>query len=139
MGAAREAGDQIGVAQAQETRARALQGLARTQEAISAWREARAVYARMADGPGQVRALAERGVFLTKPQPGEAESLFQQALALARAETKRPLAAAQALHTAGNTLFDHRDKDLGAPSLGGGPGASRTMGSRLPLRRPKPP
>src|SRR5437660_1333744 len=94
---ARESGDRVGEARAHRGRALFLARLGRGDEGVAAWREAAAAWERVGDGPGQVEALAAAAGLLEAQKPREAEPLTARALALGRAEIKRPLAAAQML------------------------------------------
>jgi CHAT domain-containing protein/Tfp pilus assembly protein PilF len=98
--------DWIGEAQAYRERALILQSLGRTTEALAAWREAAAAWARADDAPGSVEAQASAGLLLAAGKPAEAAQLFAQALALGKAESKRPLAVAHALTAAGRSIGD---------------------------------
>jgi hypothetical protein len=106
LSTAREAGDRVGEAPAQETRTHALESLHRAAEAVAAWRAAATAWARFGDGPGQVRALLAAARLHSRTAAADAEGLMAQALALGKAEVKRPLAAVLAIHTAGNEFFD---------------------------------
>jgi tetratricopeptide (TPR) repeat protein len=97
--AAKQAADGPGEALAHRARALSLEQLGRRDEALAAWREAAGAWERAGDGPGQVEALARQALLLGE-RPEEAQKLLQQALALAKAETKRPLASATRLFDA---------------------------------------
>jgi CHAT domain-containing protein/Tfp pilus assembly protein PilF len=99
---ARELRDAAGEAAAHRARARALERLERHPDAVTAWREAAAAWERGGDGPGRIEALGA----VLRLQAGEgAPVVLEQVLALARAETRRPVAAAGALQDAGVLLY----------------------------------
>jgi CHAT domain-containing protein len=102
--AAKGAQDWAGQAAAQRARARVLEKLGPIEEAAATWREAARAWERVSDGPGQIEALAAAGLLLVSRIEMEANQLFEQAVAVGQAESKRPLAAAQALHTAGTAV-----------------------------------
>ena len=78
------------------------------EDAAASWMLAAAAWERTGDGPGQIEALGVSGALLIFVKPDEAKGLFERSLALAKAETKRPLAAAQALHNVGLSLYYRR-------------------------------
>ena len=106
---ARSENDEAGVAQAQKLRAQALSALNRSEEALSAWEAAAAAWARVGDGPGQIEALSAMAAQLDVEQRDKAARLRAQALKLARSESRRPLAAAQASQVAGQIYFDRQE------------------------------
>ncbi len=103
LDAARQANDTAGAALAQQARAKALQDFQRTPEALAAWQEAQQIWARAGATPEQIRALVQAGL-LSADNKTEAQRLFSQGLAVAKEETQRPAALAQALHDSGVTL-----------------------------------
>jgi CHAT domain-containing protein/tetratricopeptide (TPR) repeat protein len=103
---AKGAQDLVGQAEAQQSRARVLQDLGRRRAAVAAWQAAAAAWRRVGDGPGQVEALAAAAALLAAENLAEANQLWTRAVAAGRAEKERPLAAAQALHTAGNAILE---------------------------------
>jgi CHAT domain-containing protein/Tfp pilus assembly protein PilF len=103
--------DGAGEAQAQRLRARALSTLNRSEEALAAWEGAASAWALTGDGPGQVEALAAMATQLDAKQPDKAAALRGQALKLGQSESRRPLAAAQALQNAGHAYYDRRALD----------------------------
>jgi CHAT domain-containing protein/tetratricopeptide (TPR) repeat protein len=105
LDAARAAKDLAGMAQAHRSLALLLEALKRSDEAEAAWSEAVAAWRQAGDGPGQVRVLVEHGRLLVWQQPDEAQKLFVQAMALAQAETQRPLAATVELTSTGMALY----------------------------------
>jgi len=60
--AARQENDTAGEALAQQARAKALQDLQRTTEALAAWQAAQQMWARAGDTPEQIRALVQAGL-----------------------------------------------------------------------------
>src|SRR5205814_1497225 len=102
---AKAAADVPGEAFSQRERALRLQELKREAEAAAAWQAATAAWKRAGDGPGQVEALCAQAL-LAREKPETAQALAEQAAALARAETRRPLAAATFLHAAGDRADD---------------------------------
>ncbi|MBI3950582.1 MAG: CHAT domain-containing protein [Acidobacteria bacterium] len=106
LAAAQETGDPVGEACAQRLRALALESMDRREEAVATWREMAAAWERLDDGPGQVEALAAAALLLATKTEAESDQLFAQALAVGQRESKRPLAAAQAFHTAGKSTHD---------------------------------
>jgi CHAT domain-containing protein/tetratricopeptide (TPR) repeat protein len=109
LATARAGSDQVGEARAHRGRALFLTRLHREAEAAQAWNEASAAWKRAGDGPGQVEALAAAALLLIQEQPAAAGQLLEQALAVVRAESRRPLAAAGAVSSAG-TGFYLRDR-----------------------------
>ena len=107
--AAHAENDGAGEAQAQRLRAQVLSAMNRRQEALSAWEAAAATWARLGDGPGQVEALAAMAAQLDLEQRDKAARLRAQALGLGKSESRRPLAAAQALQMAGQIYFDRQE------------------------------
>src|SRR5215813_1782670 len=107
--AAHAENDGAGEAQAQKARAQALSALNRSEEALSAWEAAAAAWARVGDGPGQIEALSAMAAQLDVEQRDKAARLRAQALKLARSESRRPLAAAQASQVAGQIYFDRQE------------------------------
>jgi len=107
--AAHAENDGAGEAQAQRLRAQVLSAMNRREEALSAWEAAAAAWARMGDGPGQVEALSAMAAQLDLEQRDKAARLRAQALGLGQSESKRPLAAAEALQVAGQIYFDRQE------------------------------
>jgi CHAT domain-containing protein/tetratricopeptide (TPR) repeat protein len=103
---AQQSADMPGEAQAHRTRAAQFVKLARNSEAQAAWRDAEAAWKRIADGPGQVEALGWQAVFAIRGNAQQGAELLERALGLARAETRRPLAAATSLVEVGRALTD---------------------------------
>jgi hypothetical protein len=60
--AARQAKDPAGEGLAQQARAKSLQDLQRTNEALSAWQEAAQTWARTGDSPEETTALVQAGL-----------------------------------------------------------------------------
>ena len=110
--AARQASDTAGATLAQQARAKALQDLQRTQEALAAWQEAQQMWARSGDTPEQIRALVQAGL-LSADNKTEAQRLFSQGLAVGKEETQRPAALAQALHDSGVALSAQGQRGAG--------------------------
>src|SRR5207249_4393917 len=104
LAAARAAGDAVGEAQAQRERALRLQELDRAAEAGVAWKEAAAAWTKTGDGPGQVEALAGQALLALRNDPEKRRALLRQAMEVAQAEKKRPLAAASGLNDFGRRL-----------------------------------
>ena len=103
---ARQESDTPGIALAQQARAEALQELQRTNEALAAWHEAAHLWAQAGYGPGQITALVHAGLLCIDNNRNEAQSLFAQGLSIAKLESGRPLAVAQALHASGIALSE---------------------------------
>jgi len=101
----RQSGDSAGAAFALQARAKALQGLHRTDEALSAWQEAAQIWAGQDRAPQQIKALMEAGLLCVSGNKSEAEKLFAQALAAGKLETQNVSAVAQALQDSGFTLY----------------------------------
>ncbi|MBM3458079.1 MAG: hypothetical protein FJX77_06060 [Armatimonadetes bacterium] len=95
---------QVGEAEAHRLRALCLVDPGRAGEARSAWHAAAVAWEAVGDGPGLVEALAAQGCLL--PQGGEAESLLQRCLQLARQELRRPIALADRLNQQGMDLWE---------------------------------
>jgi CHAT domain-containing protein len=108
LAAAREARDAAGEAWAHRLRARALEDLGQAGEAAEAWRETAAAWERMGNGPEQILALAGAARLLPVEKAGEADALIARAVAVGRAETQRPRAAAQAFSSAGRDAYQRR-------------------------------
>ncbi|MEN3000413.1 MAG: CHAT domain-containing tetratricopeptide repeat protein [Armatimonadota bacterium] len=94
-------GDRVGIGQAVRLRAWALQRLNRLDEAAKAWEQAYALWQEIGDGAFMVEALLGRAFCLWRTDKATAEGLIEQALSLAKAEVKRPLAVATTLYNAG--------------------------------------
>jgi CHAT domain-containing protein/tetratricopeptide (TPR) repeat protein len=101
---ARQTNDAVGAALAQQARAKALQDLQRAQDALAAWKEAQQMWARLGDTPEQITALVQAGL-MNAENKSEAQRLFSQGLAVAKEETQRPVALAQALHDSAGALW----------------------------------
>ncbi len=97
--------DVPGEAAAQRIRALQLTALQRSNDALAAWNAAEAAWKRIDDGPGQVEAIGWQAVAALVASPRDIEPL-QRALALARAETARPRAAATSLVDIGRALVE---------------------------------
>jgi CHAT domain-containing protein/tetratricopeptide (TPR) repeat protein len=106
--AARQTNDTVGLALAQEARAKALPDLERTDEALAAWQEAAQIWAGADDSPRQITALVQAGLLCVSSKKSEAGKLFAQALSIGKSEAQRPEAVAQALHESGVNLNAHR-------------------------------
>lgn len=104
--AAQQTNDRIGGALAQQARAKALQDLQRTDEALAAWQEAARIWAGLGDTPEEITSLVQAGLLCIPNKKSEAERVFAQGLAVSKIETDRPLAVAQALYDSGNTLSE---------------------------------
>ena len=102
--AARQANDTAGEAFAQQARGKALKDLQRTKEARAAWQEAQQIWARTGDTPEQIMAMTQAGLLCAEDNKSEEETLFAEALALAKIESPRPTALAQALYDAGYAI-----------------------------------
>jgi CHAT domain-containing protein/tetratricopeptide (TPR) repeat protein len=111
--AARQINDAPGAARAQEGRAKALQELRRTDEAVAAWQEAAQMWASSGDAPEQITALVQGGLLYGPDRKTEAERLFAQGLSVGKLESPRPLAVAQSLHDAGVALGSHGKELIG--------------------------
>src|SRR5207244_2128460 len=75
---------------------------------LAAWRDAAAAWQRAGDGPGQIEALCAQALLLIRAKPLEARLALDGAVAAGKAEVRRPLAAAAALHQAGIDLYMRR-------------------------------
>src|ERR1700675_4510460 len=102
--AARRTNDTAGEAFAQQARGKALRDLQRTKEALAAWQEARQIWARTGDTPEQIVAITQVALLCAEDNKSEEERLFVQALAVAKIESTRPAALAQALYDAGYAI-----------------------------------
>lgn len=109
--AARQTKDRAGEALAQQARAKALQDLERTDEALAVWQEAAQMWARAGDTPEEITALVKAGLLCVPDKKSEAERLFSQGLAVAKIASQRPLAVAQALYDSGSALDVPRGAD----------------------------
>jgi len=105
--AARQTNDTAGTALAQQARARALQDLQRTDEALAAWQDAQQIWASAGDTPEQIAALVQAGLLCVPDKESESERLFAQGLAVGKEKTRRPVALAQTLHDSGVAIADH--------------------------------
>ncbi len=107
---AQREGDRVGIAHAHRSRAWLLPRAGREGEAAAAWRETAVAWERCPadrrDGAGLVEALAQEGRLLLEAQPEDASRHLARAAQLGEAEERRPLAAAQALHSAAQALYD---------------------------------
>ena len=101
---ARQTSDTAGAAFAQQARAKVLQDLQRTQEALAAWQEAQQIWASAGDTPEQVTALAQAGLLCVADKKSEAERLFAQGLVVGKMESPRPAALSQALYDSGYAM-----------------------------------
>src|SRR5207244_2968718 len=99
--AAMTGSDLVGVALAQRERALRLAELGQPAGALVAWRAAAAAWQQNGDGPGQIEALGQVAALLAQSAAGASPSARQSALALARAERRRPWAAASELNDLG--------------------------------------
>lgn len=106
LAAARDAKDAAGEASALRSKALSLTRLNRAEDAAESWKLAAEAWDRAGDGPGQVEALGDAGALLIVAKPEEAKGLLDRALSQAKLETKRPLAAAAALHAAGVAMYN---------------------------------
>jgi hypothetical protein len=103
---------------AYQERAQALESLAQTEPAVTAWRTASQIWKQIGNRPGQLEALAHAGMLLIVKRPTEAKSLLEQAMELARKETKHPVAAADALNRVSH-VFLSRSVTVQADSVQG--------------------
>jgi CHAT domain-containing protein/tetratricopeptide (TPR) repeat protein len=101
---ARQENDTAGEAFAQQALGKALKDLQRTKEALGAWHEAQQIWARTGDAPEQIVALTQEGLLCAEDNQSEEERLFVQALAVAKIESPRPAALAQALYDSGYAI-----------------------------------
>jgi CHAT domain-containing protein/Tfp pilus assembly protein PilF len=122
--AARDASDLPGQAAALRLRAAFYQLSGRGDEALRAWREAADAWEKAGDGPSRVLALLGAALLLHPQRPEEAASLLQQALNAGRQESRRPMAAAESLNTAGIEWYNR----------GGIPQARELFGAALAIR-----
>jgi CHAT domain-containing protein/tetratricopeptide (TPR) repeat protein len=106
--AAREAKDAAGEAGAQRLRALLYQELQQTEEARAAWAAAAAAWEQAKDGPRRVEALAAQALLLIGDKPEEGRKLLGEAVAVAQAETRRPLAAAEFLDRFAGECYHQR-------------------------------
>jgi len=97
--------DTVGIAQAQRLRARTLERLKRTEEAVAAWRAAVVAWEQANETPGRIEAWASAGLLLALEKKAGAEALVAQATGLGRSEAKRPLASADALYRFGGAYY----------------------------------
>ena len=101
---ARQTNDTAGEAFVQQARAEAFHDLQRAKEALTAWHEARQIWARTGDTPEQIVALTKEGLLCAEDNKTEEERLFAEALVVAKKESPRPTALAQALYDAGYAI-----------------------------------
>jgi CHAT domain-containing protein/tetratricopeptide (TPR) repeat protein len=113
--AARQTNDAAGAALAQQARARALQDLRRTDEALTAWEEAGKIWAVVGQNPEQITALVQAGLLCVSAKKSEAERLFAQGLSVGKSETQRPGGVAQSLLDSGIALFRGSVRGFGKP------------------------
>ncbi len=114
---ARRQGDRAGEAAAHSLRAKALQELNRRDEAIGEWRAAEAAAGLAGDTPARIQALASAALLLARAGKGdEAKEAIGRAVALGKTESRRPLAAAGALHATG-MLFYNNERDTEATEV----------------------
>jgi CHAT domain-containing protein/Tfp pilus assembly protein PilF len=118
LAAARQANDTPGAALAQQMRAKSLQDLQRTDEAVAAWQDAAQIWARSGDTPEQITALVQAGLLYGPDRKSDAQRLFEQGLSVGKVESPRPLAVAQSLHDAGVALGSHGPQVIGYVVLG---------------------
>src|SRR5271169_639128 len=102
--AARQTNDAAGEAFAQQARAKALQDLQRTPEALAAWQAAQQIWAQAGDTPEQIVAMTQEALLCAEDNASEEERLFAKALTVAKMESPRPAAVAQALYDAGYAI-----------------------------------
>lgn len=114
LAAARARNDLTAEASAQTLRAGILEGLRRAEEAGAAWKEAERLYARIQDGPGQIRALLHQAYL--QRDPAAVSGLLQRAVTLSERETRKPAEAALRL-TEGGIAFDRRGDNRSALRL----------------------
>ena len=112
FGAAQKANDKAGEVLAQQARAKALQDLQRTDEAIAAWQEAAEMWGGNGNTPEQITALVHAGLLCTSSRKQDAEKFFAQALLIGKSENQPTVAVAQALQEAGIALYEPL-RDLG--------------------------
>ncbi len=103
---ATEKSDKVGQAYAHRSRAWALQQQNRVDAALPAWEQAERLWREVGDGAFLVEALLGRAFCLWRTDEAGARALVEQALALAKAEARRPLAAAKALGNLGATWYN---------------------------------
>src|SRR5579864_4846101 len=104
LAAARTAGDKVGQALSQQTRAKILHDLARNDEALAEWQSAANTWAALSYPPGQITCLVEAASLYAPDKKEEAARLFSQGLSIAKADTTDPNAIAQALYDSGVIL-----------------------------------
>jgi CHAT domain-containing protein/tetratricopeptide (TPR) repeat protein len=102
--AAGQTNDTAGAASAQQARAKALQDLQRTDEAVAAWQEAAQMWAAIGRAPGQINALVQAGLACVPSTKDEADKYFAQGLSIAKSDNQQPTAVSQALHDSGLAL-----------------------------------
>ena len=100
LAAATSAGDRAGQARAHRAKALFFEQAKRNSEAVAEWREAADAFLIAGDAAGQVEALGRMGQLVLAQQPELGKTLMERAMALAKQETLRPLAAADALRIA---------------------------------------
>jgi CHAT domain-containing protein/tetratricopeptide (TPR) repeat protein len=109
--AARRTNDKIGEALGQQARAKALQDLRRSDEALNAWQEAAQIWASNGDTPEQIEALVQAGLLCVANKKNDAEKFFAQGLSIGKSQSQRPEAVAQALQESGTVLWDKEQDD----------------------------
>ncbi len=103
---ATEKSDKVGQAYAHRFRAWALQQQNRVDAALPAWEQAERLWREVGEGAFLVDALLGRAFCLWRTDEAGARALVEQALALAKAEARRPLAAAKALGNLGVAWYN---------------------------------
>ena len=105
FGAAQQANDKAGEPFAQQARAKALQDLQRTDEAIAAWQKAAEMWGGIGNAPDQITALVQAGLLCTSSRKEEAEKLFAQALLIGKSDNQPTVALAETLQEAGMAIY----------------------------------
>src|SRR5208337_199790 len=108
---AREDHDAVGEVCAHRERAMLLEQLQRVDDAVAEWKEAAVGWEGVGDGPGRIEALGRAGRLLLRGKSGEANAPLEQALAITRKETRRPLAAADQLDAVGKLIRAQGNKE----------------------------
>jgi CHAT domain-containing protein/tetratricopeptide (TPR) repeat protein len=115
--AARRLNDTAGAALAQQARAKALQDLQRTDEALAAWHESARIWELQGDTPGQIAAKLQTGFLHVCSKKGDAGKPLEQGLSIDSLDSQKPVEVVQALEDSGVTLAGIGQDKLGCDYL----------------------
>jgi CHAT domain-containing protein len=125
-------GDWIGAAACHSACALILVKQSRPRDASAAWTRAALAWERAGDGPARIRALGEAAQVLIAEKLEGARPLLDQALAAGKAETARPLTAAEALFAVGVALSNGRKPDMAPDFAQAGMAVRERLGCEPP-------